>query len=119
MPVVLLVIGVRGTWGTIRWLTLLGTMAAMCLLVWGIPNTLAYTTGQFLEWNHGRFHHAVEGDPERTRAAPIAATALGKIGLGVMQGALTSVAGTLWCTLMGTVMIWLPGRLRARRVAAG
>src|SRR5690606_30085301 len=78
MPVALLVVGLRGSWGAIPWPSMFGSIALMCLFVWGLPNTLAYTTGQFLGWQHGRF---AEG-----RAAPIAATALGKIGWGVLQG---------------------------------
>lgn len=107
----IVLIGLTGKWGAIRWPALLGTMALMCLIVWGIPNTLAYTTGQFLEWKHGRFHYGGPDDPTN-RAAPIAATTIGKIGWGVLQGLLTSVAGTIWCTILGTVFIWLPGRLR-------
>lgn len=111
MAAAILILGVRGTWGAIRWPALLGTMTLVCVIVWGISNTLAYTTGQFLEWNHGRFYH---GGPEDqgTRAAPIAASALGKVGLGLLQGVLTSIAGTIWCTVLGTLLIWLPGRLR-------
>jgi hypothetical protein len=30
------------------------------------------------------------------------------------QGLLTSVGGTIWCTLWGTLLIWLPARLRHR-----
>jgi hypothetical protein len=106
MPVAILVIGVRRSWGDIRWPALLGTILVMCLIVWGIPNALAYTTGQFLGWQHGRF--AAE------RAAPLAATAFGKIGWGLLQGLATSVAGTVWCTVFGTIFIWLPARLRPR-----
>ncbi|MEO6596402.1 MAG: hypothetical protein ABIP94_16755 [Planctomycetota bacterium] len=111
MPIALLVIGLRRTWGDIRWPVLLGTMFVMCLVVWGIPNTLAYTTGQFQGWNHGRFYSG-GGDDTHVRAAPIAASTLGKVGLGLMQGLLTAVAGTVWCTVFGTLFIWLPARLR-------
>jgi hypothetical protein len=113
MPVAILVIGVRRSWGDIRWPALLGTMCVVCVIVWGIPNTLAYTTAQFLGWQHGRFYHGPPGDPE-TRAAPIAATFFGKLGWGVLQGIGTSVAGTIWCTVCGTLFVWLPGRLRRR-----
>ena len=116
MPIAFLVVGLRDGWGPIRWPALLGTMALLCAIVWGVSNTLAYTTGQFLGWQHGRFHNGGPDDPTN-RAAPIAATALGKIGLGVMQGVLTSVAGTIWCTLWGTVLIWLPARLRRAKAA--
>lgn len=116
MPVALLVVGLRGLWGPIPWPKMLGSIAVMCLLVWGIPNTLAYTTGQFLGWQHGRFHYGGPDDPA-TRAAPIAATTWGKLGWGVLQGVLTSVAGTIWCTVWGTLVIWLPARLRRRRAS--
>lgn len=106
MPIAILVIGLRRSWGDIRWPTLLGTMLVTCLVVWGVPNALAYTTGQFQGWQHGRFA------PDR--AAPIAATALGKLGWGVLQGVATSVAGTVWCTVFGTLFIWLPANLRRR-----
>lgn len=117
MPVAILVVGLRRSWGDVRWPALLGSMAVLCLVVWGIPNTLAYTTGQFLGWQHGRFHYGGPDDPAN-RAAPIAATALGKLGWGVLQGLLTSVAGTIWCTAFGTLLIWLPARLRRRAAAA-
>ena len=113
MPVAILVVGVRGSWGNVRWLTLFGTMVVVALIVWGIPNTVAYTTGQFLEWNHGRFYNGGLDAPGN-RAAPIQATTLAKLGLGLAQGGLTSLAGTVWCTVMGTVMIWLPGVRRSR-----
>ncbi|HZN39607.1 MAG TPA: hypothetical protein VFD82_12435 [Planctomycetota bacterium] len=109
MPVVIAAIGLRGSWGPIRWPSLLLSMFVLCLIVWGIANSLSYTTAQFLEWHHGRF---AEG-----RAAPIAASALGKIGVGLLQGALTSLAGTAWCTVIGTLLIWLPARLRRKERA--
>ncbi|MCA8948507.1 MAG: hypothetical protein KDE27_03345 [Planctomycetes bacterium] len=113
MPLAFLVIGVGGLWGRIRWPALLGTVALLCLIVWGIPNTVAYTTGQFLEWHHGRFYYGGPDDPAN-RAAPVAASALSKIGWGALQGLLTAVAGTIWCTLWATALIWLPAKLRER-----
>lgn len=113
MPAVFVVVAARGAWGRIGFLPLLATMALTCLIVWGAPNTLAYTTGQFLEWNHGRFY-SNGWDDDASRAAPIADTAAGKVLWGVAQGLLTSVAGTVWCTLWGAALIWLPARLRPR-----
>lgn len=75
----------------------------------GTAESIAYTTGQFLGWNHGRFHYGGPGDPAN-KADTIAATALGKIGTGAFVALLTTVAGTVWCTLWGTLLIWLPGR---------
>jgi hypothetical protein len=116
MPLAFLAIGMRGSWGAIRWPALFGTMLLIVLFVWTIPNTIAYTTGQFLEWNHGRFYHGGPDDPN-TRAAAIAESFLGKVGLGALQGLLTSIGGIVWCTVGGTLLIWLPGRLRRRASA--
>jgi len=113
MPVALLAIGLSNAWGSVRWLSLLRAMVLTALIVWGTWNSISYTTAQFLEWNHGRFS-ALEEDQ---RALPIAATAVGKIGLGVLQGLLTSIAGAIWLTAIGTLTIWLPGRLRNRHSA--
>ena len=110
MPVALLAIGLSNAWGSVRWLSLLRAMVFTAVIVWGTWNSVSYTTAQFLEWNHGRFS-ALEGDQ---RALPIAATAVGKIVLGVLQGLLTSIAGAIWLTTIGTLTIWLPGRLRNR-----
>ena len=63
MPVAILVVGVRGSWGNIRWPALFGTMFVVALIVWGVTNTVAYTTGQFEHWNHGRFYN---GGPDDT-----------------------------------------------------
>tara|TARA_R110002072_G_scaffold25443_7_gene85286 strand:- start:26315 stop:26791 length:477 start_codon:yes stop_codon:yes gene_type:complete len=113
IPVVILILGAKDAWGPVRWTLVPLSMAAMCLIVWGIPNTIAYTSGQFLEWNHGRFYF--EGwESDQSRAAPIANTTLGKIGWGASQGVLTSLVGTIWCTLWGTLLIWMPARLRHR-----
>lgn len=114
LPVVMLVLGQRYAWGRIEWKLVPWSMFVMCLIVWGIPNTIAYTTGQFLEWNHGRFHFA-GWDSDQSRAAPIAATTLGKIGYGLLQGGLTTLLGTVWCTIWGSVLIWLPARMRLPR----
>ena len=111
MPIVILVLGAKDAWGPIRWTLIPISMATMCLIVWGIPNTIAYTSGQFLEWNHGRFYF--EGwDSDQSRAAPIADTVVEKLGWGVSQGLLTSLVGTLWCTFWGTLLIWIPARRR-------
>jgi hypothetical protein len=112
MPIALLAIGVRGTWGNIRWRALASTMILMALLTWGIWNTISYTTGQFLEWNHGRFFN--EDGNDATRAAPIGDTVTMKLVWGVSQGLLTSLAGSVWSIAFGTLFIWLPGLQRAR-----
>ena len=105
------VVGIKAGWGTVRWRSVVGTMAVLALIVWGIPNTISYTTGQFLEWNHGRFHFEGWEHPA-SRGAPIGENAATKVGWGVAQGLLTSIAGSIWLSLWGTICIWLPARLR-------
>lgn len=107
MAAAYVVVGITDAWGPIRWPAMAGTMICLAFTVWGVWNTVAYTTGQFLGWEHGRFEPNV-------RAAPVADTTLAKIGWGVAQGFLTSVAASIASILVGTVFIWLPGRLRPR-----
>ncbi len=107
MPPALAWVGLRGRWGAISWRSMATTTAVLGLVIWGIPNAISYTTGQFLEWTHGRFEPGV-------RATSIAAHEFGKLGWGLLQGLLTAIAGALWCTAWGTLLIWLPGRRRSR-----
>jgi hypothetical protein len=112
MPVAMLVIGLQGRWGPVRWTTMAGTMIILGFVVWGVWNSIAYTTGQFMEWTHGRFYPGEGQDHEAARAAPPAATATAKIGFGLLHGLLSSITSSIWCIGFGTVLIWLPGRLR-------
>jgi hypothetical protein len=108
MPILLIVIGLGRRWGPIGWVAMAATTSLLAVLVWGVPNSISYTLAQFLEWTHGRF------EPE-VRAAPIASEPLKKIGVGLLQGLLTSLAGAVWCTVAGTLFIWIPERWRRRR----
>ncbi|MCR9245842.1 MAG: hypothetical protein NXI31_12490 [bacterium] len=62
------------------------------------------------EWSHGRFHAGDEAGAG-ARAAPVAATALGKLGAGLLYGVISFVTGTLWCTLSVTLFVWLPAKV--------
>lgn len=119
MPVAIAVIGLRGRWGPIPWLRMAGTMVVVALLVWGIGNAIAYTVAQFAGWQHGRFAPGVEvvgadGTTVREggRSAPLQDTAIAKLGVGLLHGLLSSVAASVWCTVFGTLLVWLPARLR-------
>lgn len=107
---------------------------------WFLPNSIAYTTAQFAGWTHGRFFYdheyhdlvatlgedgmdekaaakeAVErlGHGDRTRTAPPADTATGKVKAGVFVGLLTTLAGMLWCLLTGALFLGVPARFRRR-----
>ena len=108
MPVAFLVVALRKTLDDLRWPKIALASLLIGVFVWGIPDAIIYTAGQFLGWTHGRF------EPE-TRSAPIAPTALGKVGWGLVVGAGTAVIGSLWCLVWTTVVIWLPGALRRKR----
>lgn len=105
MPLALAFVGLTRRWGPIPWKTMAKTMVVLALLVWALPNTITYTTGQFMEWGHGRFGP--------TESPPLAPTAIGKIGAGLIMGGFGAVGGTIICTLVGTLLIWLPGRSKA------
>ena len=106
MPVAILFVGLSKKWGAVRWTQVAGTMVALAVLTWFVCNSIAYVTGQFMEWRHGRF----------PTGSPIADTVSGKLWAGVSTAAVTTVAGTLWCVVWGTVVIWLPAK---RRQSAG
>jgi hypothetical protein len=107
LPVALLVAGIRGTYDDLKWLRLARGMLLVALCCWFVPNAVSYTTGQFLGWQHGRFA------PGRT--APIAETAGMKVLAGLMVGGGTTVAGSLWLIVASTLLVWIPGRVRASR----
>ena len=113
MPLALVLTGWTNAWGPIRWRPLFRAMALTGLIVWGTWNSLSYTTAQFFEWTHGRFNPFEPGQ----RALPIADGALYKVGSGLAQGLITSVAGASWMIVLGTLTIWLPGRLRSKSSA--
>ena len=117
MPLALAYVGLTHRWGPIRWMSMALTMLLLAVLVWSISTAIAYTTGQFMEWSHGRFWPGTgvtgaDGEVVDRRAMAIQPTVLGKIGAGLLHGALSGVAGTVWCMAIGTVVIWLPARLR-------
>ncbi len=101
MPVAILFVGLSKRWGAVRWTQVAGTMVALAVLTWFVCNSIAYVTGQFMQWGHGRF----------PTASPTADTVLGKLWGGVSMAALTTVGGTLWCVVWGTLAIWLPVKL--------
>ena len=83
-------------------------MVALALLTWFVWNSIAYVTGQFVGWEHGRFPSAVA----------LADTTAGKLTAGVTAGFITAVAGSVWCVVLGTVLIWLPSRLSRKAEAS-
>src|SRR6267142_1244145 len=55
MPIAFIVVGIRGTLDDVPWPKWALASILLGVLVWGVPNLIAYTTGQFMGWHHGRF----------------------------------------------------------------
>jgi hypothetical protein len=105
MPLAYLYYGITGKMDDLSWKHLALAMIMVAFFVWFIPNAVAYTTGQFMGWQHGRF-----------AADPIAASSPGKLGTGVRIAFITFIAGALWSILFSTLVTWLPGHVRRRKV---
>ena len=103
IPLALAYIGLGRRWGEVRWTTMAGTLLLVGLLGLLVANSIAYTTGQFMGWPDGRFP-----DPADSTG--------GKILAGLSNGALSGAgAGTAWCLIWGTLLIWLPVRCCPRK----
>lgn len=106
MPVAYLYYGVTGRLDDLSWPRLALAMVMVAFFVWFIPNAISYTTAQFMGWQHGRF------------SADIAASAGGKILSGLGVAVVTFVGGALWSVVFGTLLTWLPGHRRRKKLMA-
>jgi hypothetical protein len=112
MPIALLYFGlVRHRLDHLSWPRLALAMILVGMLVWFVPNAISYSTAQFQGWTHGRFAPNVQ-------SAPIAPTPVGKIRTGVVVGFLTGLAGSVWCIVWSTLLVWLPAYLRRRHTVS-
>lgn len=107
MPVVYAIYG----FGTARfkgwpWLRILLAAVVAGFAIWTIPNCIAYTLAQFMEWEHGRF--GVD------RSAPLQDSTMGKLLAGVGVSLMTGLAGSIWSTVWMTLVVWLPGKFLKR-----
>ena len=127
MPVVILVLGRRRQWGPIPWTSMATTLVIVACLVWGVWNTISYSVGQFMEWTDGRYYPGElqpdgswadgtlpDGTTKGKRADFVKATALAKIGTGALHGLISSITGSIWSILAGTLFLWRPGRTIAK-----
>lgn len=115
----LVIVGISGAWGWISFKSLLASTLMIAVLAFFVPGAIAYTTGQIQGWTHGRFRPPEAGktgwgEDEKARAAPLADTAGGKIGAGLMVSAGTTLGGFIWSTVFGFIFVWIPGRQRKR-----
>ena len=117
--------GITGAMDHIGWKRLLLGALTVAVMCWMIPNTIAYTVGQFAGWTHGRFYvDPQDTEPgevkeelgnSKSRAASPADTAVGKVASGVMMGGLTTLAGAVWCLVTASLLLGVPMALRRRR----
>ncbi len=138
-PILFLYNGFTGALDHLRVRQLLLGFVMTGVLCWAIPNTVSYTVGQFAGWTHGRFlvvqeemqtferlraeglgffeartAAAEELGGWKSRSMPPAATAGGKIGVGLLMGAITAIVGALWCALTGWLLLCLPAAARRK-----
>ena len=106
MPLAYLYYGLTGKLDDLKWPQLALGMVIVAFFVWFLPNSISYTTAQFLELEHGRF--------AADRAAAIQDSAMGKIISGVSISLVTWVGGAVWSIVFSTLFIWLPGLRRKR-----
>lgn len=140
---VFLYAGFSGILDALVWKPLLLGSVVLGVTCFFVPNTIAYSVAQFQGWNHGRFqvdaeHYAIQkplmengmglfeakakseeilGRPDPTRGPPIAETTGGKIKVAATIGAFTTIAGTLWSLVFGTLFVGIPATFRRRRAA--
>lgn len=107
MPIVY---GIYG-FGTTRfldwpWLRILLGAVIAGFAIWSIPNSIAYTLAQFLEWEHGRF--------AADRSAPLQEATSAKLLAGVGVSLMTGIAGSIWSLFWMTLLIWLPAKRKRK-----
>jgi hypothetical protein len=113
----------KGRFVDLSYPRMLGAFAIVAVLCWAVPNSVAYTTAQFNEWTFGRYRpprpeYVVKGEEDSdARSAPVAPSVAGKIGTGLMVGGSTSLIGFGWLLAAGTLIVYVPERLRRRRAA--
>lgn len=90
-------LGLTRRWGFIGFRAMMGTVALAAALTFGICNSIAYTVGQFMGWQTGRY------DPENS--APLAEGTLGKILAGLTHGAISTLAATVYMGLFACAFV--------------
>lgn len=76
---------------------------------WWFPNFVSYLTAQWVGWTHGRFAPG--------RAAPAAPEIAAKVVNALSTACLTTVAGIVWCGILGLLCVWLPTKFAPSRTA--
>lgn len=125
VPLLFAVGAFAGTFRGLSWGRLLAACAWVSLFCFAVPNTVAYTTAQFLGWTHGRFAPAPvppeqrdayeawgeEGEPYR--APPIPKSAVAKVINGLSVGVLTGLVSFVWNAVWIHLLVVLPRLLRS------
>jgi hypothetical protein len=121
LPIAFIVVGIKGTLDDVPWPKYLLIALVFGVLIWGVPNLISYTTGQFMGWQHGRFEPMVKEPgkffPKSGHAPPLADSAGGKILTGLQVAGGSAAFGTVASLLVATLLIWLPGKIRRNRRA--
>lgn len=113
MPLAYLYYGLKGKWDHLPWKRTASALLVVVLLVWFVPNWIAYSTAALAGLDHGRFSpEAYQTVIERDTPVKIILNA------GIVSAA-TFAAGSVWSISLGTLFIWLPGAMRRRQARTG
>lgn len=107
MPIVLIAYSVKKRFDDLLFLRLMLGMLIVGVLVWGLPNFIAYSTAQFQGWEHGRFAAG--------RSEPLREGTAARLLAGISIAWKTSLVGTFWMAVWSFFATWIPGALRRRR----
>lgn len=110
MPIAYLYMGLSGKWDDLSWPGVAKTIVIVAFLVWCLPNAVSYNIAAFAGWEHGRF--SAEAYPTIIGRDTAITTFINALVVSVVTG----IAGSVWSITWSTLVIWLPGHFRRRKL---
>ena len=110
MPLAYLYCGVTRKWDDLPWSRMALSIVAVAFLVWFLPNAVSYNIATFSGWEHGRF------SPDAYPTLIARDSGIATILNGLMVSVVTGVGGSAWSIVWGTLLIWMPGHFRRRKL---
>lgn len=110
MPLAYLYYGMTGKWDDLPWSRVALSIVAVAFLVWCLPNAITYNIATFAGWDHGRFSAASYPTILGRDTAVMA------ILNGLVVSVVTGIVGSAWSVVWSTLLLWLPGHFRRRKL---